>query len=137
MSNPITVEAIINAPIEKVWDCWNKPEHINSWAYASDDWEARNATNDLKVDGTFSTTMAAKDGSASFDFKGTYTRLEEFECIEYTMDDGRKVKVAFDEVPDGVRITETFDPENENPIEMQRDGWQSILNNFKKYTEHK
>lgn len=135
MSNPITIETIINAPIAKVWECWNKPEHITGWAFASDDWEAPKAENDLREGGKFTTTMAAKDKSISFDFSGTYTKVLEYEQIEYTIDDGRKVQVRFLETPDGVKITETFDPESENPGEMQRSGWQSILNNFKKYVE--
>jgi uncharacterized protein YndB with AHSA1/START domain len=136
MANSITVEITVNAPLSKVWEYWNSPEHITKWAFASDDWEAPEAENDLKVDGKFKTTMAAKDGSASFDFIGTYTVVKENELIEYDMDgDNRHVRVMFEETPDGVKITETFDPENENPIDVQRQGWQSILENFKKYIE--
>ena len=135
MMQKITVETTVHAPIEKVWQCWNKPEHITKWAFASDDWHAPSAENDLRVGGRFKTTMAAKDKSASFDFTGIYTEVVDHKVIEYTMDDGRKVTVAF--VPDtnGIKIVETFDPENENSIEMQRAGWQAILNNFKKYVE--
>lgn len=137
MKDAITIQVIINAPLEKVWECWNKPEYITKWAFASDDWEAPNAENDLKVGGRFKTVMSAKDKSASFDFTGTYTVLKELELIEYDMDDGRHVKVEFKTTQNGVEITETFDPENENPPEMQRSGWQAILNNFKKYVETK
>jgi uncharacterized protein YndB with AHSA1/START domain len=133
----ITVRTSVNAPIEKVWECWNKPEHITRWAFASDDWEARAAENDVQVGGKFKTVMAAKDRSASFDFAGTYTAVREHELIEYDMDDGRHVKVVFEETPEGVRVTETFDPENENPEEVQRNGWQAILQNFTKYVESK
>jgi uncharacterized protein YndB with AHSA1/START domain len=133
--NAITVRTSVNAPIEKVWECWNKPEHIKRWAFASDDWEAPAAENDVQVGGKFKTVMAAKDKSASFDFAGTYTAVKEHELIEYDMDDGRHVKVVFEETPEGVRVTETFDPENENPEEVQRNGWQAILENFKKYVE--
>lgn len=135
--NAITVETIVKAPVHKVWEYWNKPEHITHWAFASDDWEAPFAENDLRPGGRFKTTMAAKDKSASFDLTGTYTAIKEHELIEYDMDgdDHRHVKVEFKEVPEGVKITVTFDPENENPIEMQRGGWQAISNNFKKYTE--
>jgi uncharacterized protein YndB with AHSA1/START domain len=131
----ITVEATINVPIERVWQTWNEPEHIVKWAFASDDWEAPASENDLRTGGKFKTVMAAKDKSASFDFGGTYTAVKDHELIEYDMDDGRHVKVVFAEVPDGVKITETFDPEQENPEEMQRGGWQSILDNYKRYTE--
>jgi len=134
-STPITVEVTIQAPFEKVWECWTKPEHITKWAFASDDWEAPAAENDVRVGGKFKTVMAAKDKSSSFDFTGTYTAVKEHALIEYDMTDGRHVKVEFNQVPEGVKITETFDPENENPAEVQRSGWQAMLNNFKKYTE--
>lgn len=134
---PIVVQAIISAPIEKVWECWNTPDDITGWAFASNDWEAPRADNDLRPGGRFSTRMQAKDGSAGFDFSGTYTAVTEHERIEYDMDDRRHVKTVFVEVPDGVEITTTFDPETENPIEMQKAGWQAILDNFKKYVESK
>lgn len=136
MKNAITVETIVKAPMSKVWVYWNKPEHITSWAFASDDWEAISPENDLRVGGKFKTTMAAKDKSASFDFTGIYTAVNEHELIEYDMDDGRHVRVEFVQAPEGVKVTETFDPENENSEEKQRSGWQAILNNFKKYTEN-
>ena len=134
-SNPITITATVHAPIDKVWGYWNSPKHIENWAFADDSWEATNASNDLKVGGKFSTVMGAKDKSASFEFGGIYTAVEENRLIEYDMDDKRHVKVEFEETPDGVKITQTFDPEQENSLEMQRDGWQAILNNFKKHTE--
>ncbi len=133
--NPITIQALVKAPIEKVWQFWNEPKHIMNWAFASEDWEAPAAQNNLHVGGKFVTTMAAKDKSASFDFNGVYTKVTEPELIEYTIEDGRKVSVKFEIVSDGVQVTETFDPENENSEELQRNGWQSILNNFKKYVE--
>ncbi|MEK7570784.1 MAG: SRPBCC family protein [Patescibacteria group bacterium] len=133
--NPITVETIVKAPIEKVWESWNKPEHIMQWAFASDDWEAPAAQNDLRTGGKFKTTMAAKDKSESFDFAGVYTAVIENELIEYDMEDGRHVKIAFTQTPEGVQVVETFDPENENSEELQRSGWQAILDNFKKHTE--
>ena len=131
----ITVEATVNAPIEKVWKFWNEPKHIMGWAFASDDWHAPKAENDLRADGKFSTTMAAKDGSFSFDFGGVYTKVENHKAIEYTIGDGRKVKISFTSEGNQTRVIETFDPENQNPEEMQSGGWQAILNNFKKYTE--
>ncbi len=133
-NNPITVEAVINAPMEKVWDYWNKPEHITKWAFAQDDWEAPAAENDLRVGGMFKTTMAAKDKSAQFDFGGTYTVVKEHERIEYDFGD-RHASVAFIQTPEGVKVTQTFDPEQTNSEEKQRSGWQAILDNFKKYVE--
>ena len=134
--NAITIATIVNAPMSKVWEYWNKPEHITHWAFASDDWEAPAAQNDLRTGGTFSTTMAAKDKSHSFEFGGIYTAVKEDALIEFEMGEGgRQVKVEFVQTPEGVKITETFDPEDTNSLEMQKNGWQSILNNFKKYVE--
>lgn len=134
-TSPITVETIVQAPLSKVWEAWHKPEHIVNWAFADDSWEAPSAKNDLRTGGTFVTVMAAKDKSAQFDFGGTYTNVKEHEVIEYNLTDTRHVKVLFAETPEGVKITETFDPESENTEELQRSGWQAILNNFKKYVE--
>jgi uncharacterized protein YndB with AHSA1/START domain len=131
----ITVQCVIKAPIEKVWEVWTKPEHIVRWAFASDDWEAPAAENDLRTGGRFKTAMAAKDKSMSFDFTGVYTNVKEHELIEYDIDDSRHVKVEFTGLPEGVKITETFEPENTHPETMQRSGWQAILDNFKKYAE--
>ena len=131
----ITVEATVNAPVEKVWKSWSQPEHITKWCNASDDWHAPYADNDLRTGGKFKTTMAAKDGSFSFDFGGTYTDVKEHRFMAYTMDDGRKVSVTFNNQNGVTHITETFEPEAINPIEMQQGGWQAILNSFKKYTE--
>ncbi len=131
----ITIQTTVNAPVEKVWKYWNQPEHITKWAFASDDWHAPKAENDLRVDGTFSTTMAAKDGSFSFDFGGIYTKVENQKIIEYTIGDGRKVKVEFVAEGSQTKVVETFELESQNPEEMQRGGWQAILDNFKKYTE--
>lgn len=132
----ITVEAIVNASIEKTWKYWTEPKHITQWCQASDDWHAPYAENDVRTNGKFKTTMAAKDGSFSFDFEGVYSNVEENKLIEYSMADGRKVQISFSEQGDKTKVIETFDPENENPVEMQRGGWQAILNNFKKYTEN-
>ncbi len=133
----ITVTATVNAPVEKVWKFWNEPKHIKGWAFASDDWHAPFSENDIRTGGTFKTTMAAKDGSFSFDFGGEYTDVQEHKVINYTMGDGRKVWVNFSSNGDATEIEETFEPESQNPIEMQQGGWQAILNNFKKYTEEK
>lgn len=131
----ITVEATVNAPVEKVWDYWSAPKHIMKWCQASEDWHAPHAENDLRTGGKFSTTMAAKDGSFSFDFGGQYTNVEPYKSIAYSMDDGRKVTIAFTAQGDQTHISETFDAETQNPEEMQRGGWQAILDNFKTYTE--
>lgn len=131
----ITVSTIVHAPLEKVWEYWNTPEHITQWAFASDEWHAPKADNDLRVGGVFTTTMAAKDGSASFDFSGTYTAVVPHEMIAYVMEDGRAVDITFTKEGEGVLVTEIFDPEHENSRELQHDGWQAILENFKKYVE--
>ncbi|QKJ28594.1 SRPBCC domain-containing protein [Mucilaginibacter mali] len=133
--SPITIEATVNAPVAKVWEYWNSPEHITQWCAASDDWHAPYSDNDPRTGGTFKTTMAAKDGSFSFDFGGEYSNVVDNQLMEYAMGDGRKVKVVFEDQGDSTRIIETFDPENQNPIEMQRGGWQAILDNFKRHTE--
>lgn len=131
----ITVQTTVKNTIDKVWEFWNKPEHITNWAFASPDWHSPKAENDLREGGKFTTTMAAKDGSMSFDFWGEYTLVKENQAINYTMGDGRKAEIIFKEIPEGVEITESFDPETQNPEEMQRGGWQAILNNFKSYAE--
>jgi uncharacterized protein YndB with AHSA1/START domain len=131
----ITVQSTVNAPVEKVWKYWSDPAHITQWCQASDDWHAPHAENDLRTGGKFSTTMAAKDGSFSFDFGGIYDNVEEHKLIAYTMGDGRKVSVVFTAKGDQTEVVETFDMENTHSEEMQRGGWQAILDNFKKYTE--
>ncbi|MGN6294946.1 MAG: SRPBCC family protein [Chitinophagaceae bacterium] len=133
--NRITVEAVVKAPVEKVWKSWTEPEHIMNWCHASDDWHAPAATNDIRTGGTFSTTMAAKDGSYSFDFGGVYDNVKDHELIQYTMGDGRKVEVIFTREGNDTKVVETFEAEGTNPLEMQRSGWQAILDNFRKYTE--
>ena len=131
----ITVKSTINASIDKVWEFWTLPEHITKWSFASPDWHTPYAENDLREGGKFKSTMAAKDGSMSFDFEGEYTLVEKNKAIEYVMADGRKVEISFAATPNGVKITESFDPETQNPEEMQRGGWQAILDNFKSYAE--
>jgi len=131
----ITVSTTVNAPVKKVWEYWTKPEHITRWNSASEDWHTPSATNDLKVGGSFSCRMEAKDGSMGFDFGGIYDAIRENEYIEYTLGDGRKVKVTFTAVENGTKLSESFDAETTNSRDMQKTGWQSILDNFKKYTE--
>ena len=131
----ITVRANILATPDKVWELWTLPEHIMQWNHASDDWHTPHAENDLQAGGKFKTTMAAKDGSMSFDLEGVYTYIEPYKIIEYSIIDGRKVKITFSNQHDQTKVVETFETENENPPELQRGGWQAILHNFKKYTE--
>lgn len=131
----ITVEIIAKVPIEKVWKNFTSPEDIVKWNFASDDWHSPEAENDLKVGGKFRFKMAAKDGSVSFDFEGKYTNLEEHKTIEYIIADGREVTISFEDLGESTKVTETFEPENINSLELQKGGWQAILNNFNKYTE--
>ena len=131
----ITVETTVNAPIEKVWETWTRPEHIVKWNYASDDWHSPWAKSDFREGGNFSARMEAKDGSMGFDFGGVYDVIKENEYIEYTIGDGRKVQVTFINQGTSTRVVETFEAENTHPIELQKGGWQAILDNFKKYTE--
>ncbi|WP_337873495.1 SRPBCC domain-containing protein [Ignavibacterium sp.] len=131
----ITIEALINAPIEKVWECFTKLEHIVNWNFASADWHCPNAVNDFRVGGKFSWRMEAKDGSMGFDFGGIYTGIKNFERINYQIGDGRNVELKFSVQENSVLVTETFEAEGTHSIEQQRFGWQSILNNFKKYVE--
>lgn len=136
MSKPlITVEAIINKPIDTVWECWTNPEHITKWCFASDDWHAPSSTSDFKVGGKLSTRMEAKDGSFGFDFWGTYAEIIPNKKLAIIMGDDRKWDTYFSVVDSGVKVVEEFEAEAENPIEMQQTGWQMILNNFKKYVE--
>lgn len=131
----ITVQNTINGSLDKVWDFWTMPEHITKWSFASPDWHTPYAENDLREGGKFKSTMAAKDGSMSFDFEGEYTLVEKNKVIEYVMGDGRKVEISFAQTPSGIEVIEKFDPETQNPEEMQRGGWQAIMDNFKNYVE--
>ena len=136
MKNEITIEATVNAPIDKVWKYWNEPAHITKWCAATPEWHAPAAENDLKAGGKFTTTMAAKDGSFSFDFWGIYDQVQPNELIEYTLGDGRKTKIIFSQSDGTTKIVESFEPESQNSREMQQAGWQAILNNFKSYIEN-
>src|SRR5690606_1437264 len=133
----ITVQSTINAPLEKVWDAWTQPQHILQWNAASEDWHTRKAENDVRTGGKFSSRMEAKDGSFGFDFGGVYDEVIPHKLITYTMEDGRTVRIEFQQEGDATTVIETFDAENTHPIEMQRDGWQSIMNNFKSYVEQR
>ncbi|MCU0364649.1 MAG: SRPBCC family protein [Ignavibacteriaceae bacterium] len=131
----ITIEVLISSDVYKVWERWTKPEHVTKWNFASDDWHCPSAENDLRTGGKFKSRMEAKDGSFGFDFEGVYDDVINQKKIAYTMPDSRYVITNFENQNGKIKVTTTFDAENENPVEMQRAGWQSILDNFKKYVE--
>lgn len=131
----ITIEQTVNTSAEKIWKLWTGTEHITKWNAASDDWHTPSAENDLRAGGKFSSRMEAKDGSMGFDFWGIYDEVKPHELIAYTMGDGRKARIIFAAEGNATKVTITFDAENQNPVEMQRGGWQAILDNFKKYAE--
>jgi uncharacterized protein YndB with AHSA1/START domain len=131
----ITIEAIVNVPVEKAWEVYTNPKHVTQWNHASDDWHSPSAENDLRVGGSFSYRMEAKDGSFGFDFGGIYDEVKPNELLSYTIGDGRTVKNVFAKEGNATKVTVTFEAENQNPVEMQRGGWQAILDNFKKYAE--
>lgn len=133
----ITVQTVVKADLSKVWAAWNNPADIKQWNAVSDDWHTTQSSVDLREGGKFSSRMEAKDGSAGFDFEGTYTRVMAQKAIEYRMSDGREVKVEFSKGAGGVLVTETFDAESENEAEVQRQGWQAILDNFARHVEAK
>lgn len=135
MITRITVSALVNKPVADVWNIWSDPKHIMQWCAASDDWHCPKATNDLHTGGRFSSTMAARDGSSSFDFEGMYDDVQLHKRIAYTMSDGRTCEILFSNEDGGTRVVESFDAETENPVEMQRAGWQAILDRFKAHAE--
>lgn len=128
----VTVEITIPAPIELIWQAWTTPEDITQWNAASDDWHTTRASVDLRVGGTFSSRMEAKNGSMGFDFEGTYTKIVQHQLIEGTFG-GRTLQVEFLAVPGGITVRETFEAEQTFSVEQQRTGWQSILNSFARY----
>ncbi len=131
----ITVEVIVNAPIDRVWKCWTDPAHIVGWNFASDDWHCPSASNELQVGATFSWRMEAKDGSFGFDFMGVYDTIEPQSLLRSTLGDSRKVEIVFSEHEGQTKVVETFEIEDQNSADLQREGWQAILNNFKKHCE--
>ncbi len=131
----ITIEAHINAPAQKVWSIWTNPEDITKWNTPSPEWHTPRAEHDLKPGGAFTYHMEARDGSMGFDFGGVFNVVTPNEYLEYTIGDGRKVKINFNADGEKTHIVEAFEAESENPVDMQRDGWQAILNSFKSYTE--
>jgi len=131
----VTVTTTIHAPIKKVWEYWTKAEHIINWNFASLDWCCPKAENHLLIGGEFHYLMSAKDGSMSFDFCGTYQHIELAKQLDILLGDGRKMSVSFQETDNRTIVIEKFEPESQNPIELQKSGWQMILDNFKKYAE--
>jgi uncharacterized protein YndB with AHSA1/START domain len=131
----ITVVTTVNAPVEKVWQFWTLPEHLTQWNHASDDWHTPHAENDARTGGRFKVRMEAKDGSMGFDFESVYDEVIPRQLITYSLGDGRNVKITFEATGNETHISETFDAESTHSDEMQRAGWQAILDNFKKYIE--
>jgi uncharacterized protein YndB with AHSA1/START domain len=131
----ITVKARIAAPLERVWEYWTDPEHIKGWNFATPDWHCPEAANELVPGGSFHYAMSARDGSFSFDFCGRFTHIEPQSSIHSLLEDGRKTEVVFEYLDGHTLVTETFEPEDMNPPELQQAGWQSILDNFKRYAE--
>ncbi|MPT35260.1 MAG: activator of HSP90 ATPase [Flavobacterium sp.] len=131
----ITINVTISADKDKVWNYYTQPEHITQWNFADPSWHCPKATNDMQVGGTYSARMEARDGSFGFEFEAIYNEISDGKHFSYTMPDSRQVTVTFHENDNATDLIITFDPENQNPIEMQQNGWQAILNNFKKYAE--
>ena len=131
----ITVETTVAVSPELAWAYWTEPKHITQWNQASDDWHTPSAEQDLRVGGRFSSRMESRDGKFGFDFGGVYDAVEPYRLIAYTIDDGRKVSILFEGVHVGTKITETFEAEAENSIELQRAGWQAIMDSYKRYVE--
>ncbi len=131
----IQIEATISTTLPKIWQYWTEPNHITKWNFATPDWCCPRASNDLRVGGKYSARMEAIDGSFGFDFEAIYEEVIDQKSIAYTLSDGRKVITSFEQLGTVTKVTTVFDAENQNPVEMQKSGWQSILNNFKKYAE--
>jgi len=135
MSDPINITATVNASAGKVWDYYTNPKHITCWNFADPSWHCPHVSNDMRVGGRYYARMEAKDGSFGFDFEAVYTDIVPGEQFTYTLADGRRVSVVFKKQDNQTKVDVTFDPENQNPLDMQRTGWQAILDNFKRYTE--
>lgn len=134
----INIDITILAPVKKVWEYYNKPEHIVKWNFADESWECPSSENDLRVGGEFNNRMEAKDGSFGFDFIGSYDEVVEHQLIKYHIEDGRNVEIVFEKIDENTtKVNISFDPEKQNSVEMQREGWYAILNNFHKYVENK
>lgn len=135
MSTKVTITATVHADVQKVWDYYTTPEHITKWNFADSSWQCPFAVNDMRVGGTYLAIMEAKDGSFGFDFEAIYDEIIDGELFTYTMPNGRQVTVVFQKNSNQTEVAVTFDPETEHPIEVQKNGWQAILNNFKQYVE--
>lgn len=135
MNGQITVQTTVRVSLKNAWEFWNAREHIAGWAVDSDDWEITAAENDLRVGGKFTVRTRTKDGSETVDFVGEYTNIETQNLIEYDLEDGRRVKVEFEELPDAVRVTEVFEPEEGSDKEEQQKSWLATLENFRAYAE--
>ena len=131
----IKIDALINAEKDRVWEYYTQPKHITKWNFATDDWQCPSASNDMRIDGKYKARMEAKDGSFGFDFEATYREISPQDYFKYDIIDGREVKVTFLSKANQTEVQVEFDPESLNPVELQRGGWQAILNNFKKYAE--
>ena len=131
----IKIEAVISRQAHYVWDAWTQPEHITKWNFAADDWCCPSASNDLKVGGRYCARMAAKDGSFGFDFEATYDEIIPLNKLAMTLGDGRSAVTTFEQNGNNTKLTTVFEAEDQNPVDLQRDGWQAILNNFRKYVE--
>lgn len=131
----ITIDATVDAPLATVWERYTSPDHVTQWNFASDDWCCPSASNDMRVGGKYAARMEAKDGSFGFDFEAVYTDLAPQKSFTYVMPDGRAVTTSFENLGGKTRVTTVFDAETQNPVDMQRDGWQAILNNFKAHAE--
>lgn len=133
-TNKITISTVVLAPINKAWDCYTNPKHIVNWNFADPSWHCPSATNDMKIGGTYKARMEAKDGSFGFDFEAVYTAINMLK--DFTYEFGNRIAtVDFKEIGESTEVIVSFDPETENPVEMQQAGWQAILNNYKHYTE--
>jgi len=132
--NKITIQAIVSADIKKAWDYYTQPAHITNWNFADPSWHCPKAENDMQIGGIYKARMEAKDDSFGFDFEAIYSEITKFKSFSYGFEE-RNVTVLFNDLGEQTEVIVTFDPESENPIELQRAGWQAILNNYKKYTE--
>ena len=131
----ITIEVLVEGSLPIVWNCFTQPQHITKWNFASEEWHCPRATNDLKVGGTYSARMEAKDGSFGFDFTAVYDEVVEKRRLSYTLEDGRNVVTTFEKIGEGTKVQTVFDAEKSNSEDLQKAGWHAILNNFKKYAE--
>lgn len=136
MAHPkVKIEVLIATSLAKAWSFWTDPKHITQWNFAIPEWHCPKANNDLRVGGQYSARMEARDGSFGFDLEAVYNEVIDQKKIVYTMSDGRQAATDFEQVGDKIKVTTIFDAENQNPVEMQKNGWQAILNNFKAYAE--